>query len=392
MFLTALKQQNPALIDSAITLLERGLILPDTYVIDVDQFRENARLIKVQADNYGIRLYAMTKQFGRNPVLANILIDEFDYAGIVCVDFKEARTMHQAGVKIGHIGHLVQPPSHHVPFVVSTIQPEVITVYSFDKAQEISLAAQQAGRCQNILLKFYRSTDRLYVNQEAGFPLELLAEIIAQISQLPNINIMGLTHFPCFLYDAEEDSTLATPNMETLRLAKQHADELGYQLEQLNCPSSTSCETIPLIKQLGGTHGEPGHALTGTTPSNRDGSQPENIAMLYITEVSHQFGNNSYCFGGGYYHRCQLEKGLIREQLPSHTEDKLVTVSNDDDSNIDYHLKLDYACAVGTPVVMAFRTQIFVTRSDIALVEGISTATPKLLGIYDSLGNEVHHG
>ena len=67
MFLTALKQQNPALIDSAITLLERGLILPDTYVIDVDQFRENARLIKAQADNYGISLYAMTKQFWSQP-------------------------------------------------------------------------------------------------------------------------------------------------------------------------------------------------------------------------------------------------------------------------------------------------------------------------------------
>ena len=326
--------------------------------------------------------------------MAKILIDEFDYAaGIVCVDFKEARTIHQAGVKIGHIGHLVQPPSHHVPFVVSTIQPEVITVYSLDKAQEISLAAQQAGRYQNILLKFYRSTDRLYVNQGGRVSIRVTRRDHRASQPITKRPYYGPYALSLLSLRCERKTARWQPRIWAhCVLAKQRADELGYQLKQLNCPSSTSCETIPLIKQLGGTHGEPGHALTGTTPRTETEVSLKRFAMLYITEVSHQFENNSYCFGGGYYHRCQLEKGLIREQLPSRTEDKLVTISNDDDSNIDYHLKLDYACAVGTPVVMAFRTQVFVTRSDIALVEGISSALPKLLGIYDSLGNEVYHG
>jgi len=392
MFLNALKQQNPALIDGSIKLLERGLILPDTYVIDVDQFRENARLIKAKADSYGISLYAMTKQFGRNPLLAKMLVEEFDFDGIVCVDFKEARLLHRAGIKIGHIGHLVQPPSHFIPHVVSEIKPEVITVYSLEKAAEISKAAQAAGLTQGVLLKFYHSNDQLYINQEAGFPVESLAEVIAHIKQLPNIHISGLTHFPCFLYNAERHSTQPTTNFDTLNQANQQAIKLGHHFSQLNCPSSTSCETIPLIKQLGGTHGEPGHALTGTIPANQDGSQPEKVAMLYITEVSHLFQGKSYCFGGGYYRRSQLDKGLIRERLTNHEKETLIDISNEDDSSIDYHLKFDYQCAVGTPVIMAFRTQVFVTRSDVALVEGISTATPKLLGIYDSLGNEVNHG
>ncbi|WP_419640161.1 hypothetical protein [Vibrio anguillarum] len=44
---------------------------------------------------------------------------------------------------------------------------------------------------------------------------------------------------------------------------------------------------------------------------------------------------------------------------------------------------------MGSPVVMAYRTQVFVTRSDVALVQGVSTPNPKLIGLYDALGNEV---
>ncbi|WP_299019731.1 YhfX family PLP-dependent enzyme [uncultured Photobacterium sp.] len=392
MFLNTLIQQNPALIDGAIKLLEDGSILPDTYVIDVDQFKENARLIKDKADSYGIHLYGMTKQFGRNPMLAKMLVDELGYDGIVCVDFKEARQLHKAGVKIGHIGHLVQPPSRYIPFIVSEIKPEVITVYSIEKAREVSAAAQQANRTQGILLKFFRSSDQLYPNQEAGFPIESLEGVISQISALPNLHISGLTHFPCFLYNPKTHSTEPTPNIKTLYAAKQQADELGYRFTQLNSPSATCCETIPNIKHFSGTHGEPGHALTGTIPANLDGSQPEKIAMLYISEVSHHFGRKSYCYGGGYYSRSQLTSALIREQIQAETKDTIVNISNGDESNIDYYLQFDSPCAIGTPVVMAFRTQVFVTRSDVALVEGLSSNAPKLLGLFDAQGNEVIHG
>ncbi|UTV30399.1 YhfX family PLP-dependent enzyme [Photobacterium atrarenae] len=392
MFLQALQKQNPALIDGAFTLLKEGAILPDTYVIDVDQFTANARLIKATADQYGIRLYGMTKQFGRNPLLAKILVDELGYDGIVCVDFKEARQLHQAGIKISHIGHLVQPPSRYIPFIVSTIQPEVITVYSLEKAQEISAAAVAAKRTQPVLLKFYRSSDYLYTNQEAGFPIESLDAICHEIASLPNLQIAGLTHFPCFLYNPASQDTEPTQNLETLLAASQQAGQLGYPISQLNIPSATSSRTLAQIRQFGGTHGEPGHALTGTMPANQDGSQPEKVAMAYVTEVSHQFGDASYCYGGGYYRRGHLAQALIRESRQGTETDHLVDVRNDDEASIDYHLQLDRPCQVGTPVIMAFRTQIFVTRSDVALVAGLSGNTPTLLGLFDAQGNEVKHG
>ncbi|CAG21155.1 YhfX family PLP-dependent enzyme [Photobacterium profundum] len=393
MFLTALKKQNPALIDTAADYLRKGRLLPDTYVIDVDQFKANANRIKAKADELGIKLYAMTKQIGRNPELARILVEECQYQGIVCVDFKEARQLAGAGIKIAHIGHLVQPPSGMVTSIVENIQPEVITVYSLDKAREISAAAVNANRTQGILLKFYRVDDHMYVNQESGFPFELLEQVLAAITALPNIKLVGLTHFPCFLYNTKTNMTEPTVNLITLRLAADKAKSLGYAIEQLNGPSSTSCETLPMLAECGGTHGEPGHALTGTTPANQDGSQPEKIAMLYLSEVSHHYGEHSYCYGGGYYRRGNLVSALVWQDENGQAEQEMIVpVSNDDDSNIDYHLKLEGNFAIGSPVVMAFRTQIFVTRSDVALISGISQGAPQLVGVYDSLGNEVFHG
>ena len=56
--------------------------------------------------------------------------------------------------------------------------------------------------------------------------------------------------------------------------------------------------------------------------------------------------------------------------------------------SIDYHFGLSRPCQVGETVVMSFRFQIFVTRSDVVLIDGISQGQPRIVGVYDSLGNE----
>ncbi len=70
MFVEALKRQNPALISAALSLWQKGKIAPDSWVIDVDQILENGKRLIETARLYGIELYLMTKQFGRNPWLA----------------------------------------------------------------------------------------------------------------------------------------------------------------------------------------------------------------------------------------------------------------------------------------------------------------------------------
>ena len=60
-----------------------------------------------------------------------------------------------------------------------------------------------------------------------------------------------------------------------------------------------------------------------------------------------------------------------------------------DDSSIDYTLPLAGEYPVSSAVVLCFRTQIFVTRSDVVLVSGIHRGEPEIVGRYDSLGNSL---
>lgn len=378
MFLKALQSQNQNLIDATLILYEQGLLLPDSYIVDLEQFKVNAQLIKDKADEFGIKLYGMTKQFGRNAALAKVL-EDIGYEGIVAVDYKEARVLHQKGIKISHLGHLVQPPESMLGEIIKEIKPEVITVYSLMKAKSISDIAVKLGVKQKVLLKFIDEGDELYVNQESGFQLSEMEAVLSELSLMTGIEVEGLTHFPCFLHDGE--STKPTHNLKSLVKAKQQWSS-DLPLNQVNMPSATCCATLPMISEFGGTHGEPGHALTGTFPENKDGSQPERIAMLYLSEIAHHYGNDSYCFAGGYYRRGHLDKALLNTDL--------VKISNDDTDSIDYHLKVEGIHQIGTPLIMAFRTQVFVTRSDVVLIDGVQSGGPKIVGRYTALGDLIN--
>ena len=67
----------------------------------------------------------------------------------------------------------------------------------------------------------------------------------------------------------------------------------------------------------------------------------------------------------------------------------MVKVTPPTDESIDYHFELSENCNVSDTVIMAFRTQIFVTRSNVALVRGINKGEPKIIGVYDSQGIEI---
>lgn len=168
MFVEALKRQNPALISAALSLWQQGKIAPDSWVIDVDQILENGKRLIETARLYGIELYLMTKQFGRNPWLAEKLL-ALGYSGIVAVDYKEARVMRRAGLPVAHQGHLVQIPCHQVADAVEQ-GTDVITVFTLDKAREVSAAAVKAGRIQSVLLKVYSDDDFLYPGGRAVLP------------------------------------------------------------------------------------------------------------------------------------------------------------------------------------------------------------------------------
>lgn len=105
--------------------------------------------------------------------------------------------------------------------------------------------------------------------------------------------------------------------------------------------------------------------------------------MLYLSEISHHVSGRSYFFGGGYYRRSHLKNALIYHD----NQFSQSTVFPFDDSSIDYCLCLANEFPIGSPVIMSFRTQIFVTRSDVVLIDGIQSGKHRLLGRYDSRGN-----
>lgn len=382
MFLDVTLRRNPKLIETAFELHQKGLIDPDTYILDIDTLLHNARSMKNEADKYGIKLYFMTKQFGRNPYISKELM-KLGFDGAVAVDYKEADTLYESGIKLGNVGHLVQIPSNKVEDMVAR-RPEVITVYSVEKAEEISRAAVKLGIIQDIMLRVIDQGDILYPAQYGGFYIHELMEKAAEIKKLPNINIYGITSFPCFLYCENEKKVEKTPNVDTLTLAKKMLEEgLNIKLQEINTPSATCTSTIKLISENGGTHGEPGHGLLGTTPLHAVKDEAEIPAVAYVSEISHNLGDKSYCYGGGHYRRSHMEKALVGKDLQHMQKHKVQTPSVE---SIDYYFGLEGNASVGDTAIFAYRTQIFVTRSSVAVVKGIQSGNIEIAGIYDSLG------
>lgn len=383
MFLEKTIKRNPVLIEAAVMLHKTGKITPDTYVMDVDQIEENAHLLAAEAKRQGVNLYMMTKQIGRNPELARRIAA----AGIekaVAVDPWEALVLAEAGIALGHVGHLVQVPNGMLKQILSH-KPEVMTVFSLEKAKAVSDEAERQGMVQKVLMRVVGKDDRAYAGQEGGFLESDWLKVAEAIETLPGIKLAGVTAFPCFLY--EEGQVRPTENAKTVgRAAKAIRENLGIELEQVNIPSANSVETLKLIAELGGTHGEPGHALTGTTPLHAVKDLPEKPAMVYVSEISHFVGDQAYVYGGGFYRRSCVEKAMVDGKSRA-----VVRAEEPSADMIDYCATidaLDQKFQVGDTVIYAFRTQIFMTRSSVALVTGISKGKPEVIGIYDGLGRK----
>lgn len=384
MFLKKTVEGNPELIRAAFELHQRGLISPDSYVIDMDQLTENARHIWKKADEDGIRLFFMLKQLGRNPFIAKELVS-IGYPGAVAVDFKEADLMMKHQIPLGNVGHLVQIPEHMIQKVVE-YGAEVITVYSQEKAVSIDRAAKNCNKVQKILLRVYDSSDLIYSGQTAGIPLDKLEETISfLLKECENVKIAGITSFPCYLFNEESGRIEATKNLDTVHRGAKALRDFGIDPEYINTPSSTCSAVLDLMKADGANCGEPGHGLTGTTPAHAVGSYPEKPCIIYLSELSHNFMGKGYCYGGGHYRRSHMANALVGKSLE---QAEMTGVNPPADEAIDYHFELQRTFDVGNTVIMAFRYQIFTTRSDVVLLGNSRSGQPEILGIYDSLGNK----
>lgn len=379
MFLQSTLRQNPDLIRLAVNLHRTGQIGPNTYVIDRDAVAANSRHLAGVARRHGLNLYFMSKQINRNPDLVRTIAESIPRA--VAVDWDEATKLAAAGIRLGNVGHLVQPPNRVLDALVD-LEPEVVTLFSVAKARAIGEAAVRRGRVQPVLLRIIEADEACYPGQYGGFHVGELRAAAEELIRLPGLRLAGVTAFPCLTFDAETQTAQPTANLKALLNAgAMLRREFGLEGLQINAPSLTCSATIPFLAEAGATHGEPGHGLTGTTPLHAVGDQPEVPAAVYVSEVSHLYGGKAYCYGGGLYPRSRVQAALV-----GHDPDRLSQVPAESlpADAIDYYGTLvpapDQPVAVGDTVLYAFRMQMFTARSNLAVVSG-----GRLVGLYDEV-------
>ncbi|MGB4985230.1 MAG: alanine racemase [Erysipelotrichaceae bacterium] len=380
MFLDKLLKNNYELVDYVLKAHKNNVILPDSYVIDVDTFVDNARKMLSVAKEENIDLYFMLKQVGRNPYLAQKLI-EIGYRGAVVVDYKEAQIMMANNIHICNIGNLVQVPQALLEKFVK-YNCDYFTCFSLDIIKKINLYAEKENKVQKIMLKVIDKGDTVYSGQTSGFSLSELPQLMSEIDKLSNVKVDGLTSFPCFMYNCESLQIESTNNLETILRAKEILNERGYEINNINGPSATCINTIKIMKNYGINSAEPGHGLTGTTPLHAMNELAEQQCVLYLSEISHNYLDNAYCYGGGFYRRSHVSNAIIGYKK---TPAKIIAPNLD---SIDYYFQIDSNYDVGLPVIMSFRYQMFVTRSDVCLVEGLKNSNPHIVGIYNGLGDK----
>lgn len=378
MFLSLTKKRNPELIKAGVHLHQSGLIPPNTYVLDLDTIAKNVRSMAKAAKENDFVLYFMSKQLGRIGELGN-WIAEHGIEKAVAVEFEEAFRLHQSDVKIGNVGHLVQPGKHQWGEILG-IEPEVVTVFSIERARQVSEAAMRLGKKQDVILRVIHPSDTIYPGQWGGFQLEELQSAIPELKKLEGIEVMGVTSFPLLLMDKEREELRFTENLKTILSAKEILEASGFQIRQVNGPSATSTATIPMLKKAGITHGEPGHALTGTTPLHAVRSLPEDPAIIYVSEISHVDKENVYVIGGGFYERGNMTGAYVGSS-PEHIFDTFLKGKSLNSQYIDYYGRLEQGSpvSIGDTAIYAFRTQVFVTRANVALVRGLHDGVPEIV-------------
>ena len=388
MFLKKVLTENEKLIDAAVTLHQEYKLPANSYVLDVDTIVENVKMMAELCHKYNMKLYPMTKQIGRNPVVLKA-IREAGADGCVCVDMADARRVHEAGMPIGHLGHLVQVPAGETKAAVA-MKPEYWTVYSMEKAQAISDALPE-GQTQKVMARIYAEGDIYYTGHEGGFPAEDVVEVAKALDALPGLEFAGITTFPTQLFDQESMEVKHTPNYQTLLKAKKMLEEAGYTHVEVNAPGTTSSHLFEEMAAHGVTQVEPGHGMTGTTPVHAMKEMAEKPAMVYVSEVCHFYGERGYCYGGGMYIDPVFPDYTVKAcvgNTPEQAKNNLVACDIPNPAAIDYYGIFEKGAEIktGDTVVFGFRAQAFVTRAFVVPVVGISKGKPQVAGIFDSDG------
>lgn len=389
MFVERLRRLNPSLATAAMQLHQGGELRANTYLLDTATMTANARIIKDEADRLGLNLYAMAKQFGRNRDGCDAVV-EGGIEACVAVDIQCMEAVQRSHMRVGHVGHLVQPHLGTEDAVIAA-HPEVVTVFHETIAQRLGAAATRAGVEQAVLLRVTAPGDRFYFGHGGGLPLEGIEDTARRIDAIDGLRVAGVVSFPALLADVEHRRLTTTPNLDTVVEAAERLRRAGFGIEQINAPGTTSSGALKLLADAGATHAEPGNGLHGTTPLMVfDDDAPEIPAIVYVSEVSHFDGDDAYVFGAGLYVDKVLGEYGLRAFCGRDEAilDQVYPTEMAPDGAIHYyavlHLPAGHDVRVGDTVVFCFRPQVFVTRARTQALFRNHDGTLRLGATYDA--------
>jgi len=392
MFLDVLSRRNKKLIEAAVELHQKGLIPANSYLLDVDAIKSNAELFSAEGKKHNLKVFAMTKQIGRNPVALQA-ISEAGIDACVAVDMACARPIHASGLKVGHLGHLVQVPRAETRSALN-MEPEYWTIFSHEKAKVIS-EANNTVRVQKLLTRVFADGDIFYKGHEGGFPAKDILKVVEELDHLKGVAFSGITTFPAQLFDQEQKDVLLTHNMKTLMETLALLFGAGVRNIEINAPGTTSCCLLERLASAGATQVEPGHGLTGTTPLHAVKDLAEQPAMVYVSEVSHIYGGKPYCFGGGMYIDPVFPDYPVKAYVgstPDAAWKQKMVCDMPNAASIDYYGILqperEQNMKEGDTVIFGFRAQTFVTRAYMVPVSGISKGKPIVHGCWTTDGRK----
>jgi predicted amino acid racemase len=306
----------------------------------------------------------------------------------------EARVLNRFGLPVGHVGHLSNVAKNAVPDILA-MEPEVVTVFTYEAAKNVSDAARAMGREQDLYVRVNRPGDECFQGMIGGWTEEECVEGIRPILDLPNVRVAGLTAFVNISYQTTDaHAARPTDTFFTMMRAKEKLEtELGLQNLRVNAPGGNNCATFGTLAEHGATDVEPGIGLMGSSLAHAHQDLPERPAQVYVSEVMHHWQDEAYVLVGGlaYYTGVGSEEtNPIRCATGStfeEAQDNFMALKARS-LPVGHGVCVDGRNAkVGDSAVFAFRAQLYGNRAPVAVVSGIGSGEPKVEGLFDSAAN-----
>jgi predicted amino acid racemase len=399
-------RRNPDMIRTAAELHITGEIPVNTYLIDLDTVKHNAEIIKKEVDKAHVTAYLCAKQIGRNPLVCKAIVDS-GIGKAIALDIEGIKALNRYRIPIAHVGHFGQIPTSEIRYVLEKVNPEVITVFSFEKAKQISDIASKLGRTQDLLVKILAKPYHVRNPVPGGFTTNESISIARRINQLDGVKVVGVTTYPACDFDIRSKEYALSANfVSMMNSARELKRELGIEIQQINAAGRNCVQTTAILGASGATHIEPGHAFTGTLPDMAFYDASEIPAVCYVSEISHMVQDLPLMFADSMmttamigsiknvvdYERIHTVVGtdpdtIIQNKVPAVPQEYW---HNDATWHMycallpEHNAKLN----VGDTVVAAFRPQIYRAPGSarVAVVSGIQRKKPKLLGLFDRSG------